>query len=183
MLATMLGALRGRPEAHHGARHTPPARCERYVTRGVPAGVLPFKQQGSVSILARSRLVATEVAVLAGILVLGACGGPASSSLHRGGIRANTLSSMKAEVVPAGGMRVNYGDASIVVPFSWRTLLPGVTTCAENVVLLGNAVNSCPAEHAPGSRFLRSPPGPPCSAPGRHPPNHQRPRRNPPRTL
>lgn len=84
----------------------------------------------------RSHLLGTLVAVL----ILGGCGRSASQTVA-------TPSATQA-AVPAGEMRVNYGNASIVVPADWQTLLPGATACGlsatDNVVLLGNAAEGGP---------------------------------------
>lgn len=53
----------------------------------------------------------------------------------------------------AGEKRVNYGDASIVVPANWRIVLPGVRPCGpgvtDNVVLLGTSGKEQPRCQAP----------------------------------
>jgi hypothetical protein len=105
--------------------------------------VASARRGGPSSGSARSRRVVTKVSLLAALLALGACAAPASPSPHADGTRAASSSLAVDKAVPAADMRVNYGNASIVVPASWRTLLPGVTTCAEDVVLLGSAAGSC----------------------------------------
>jgi hypothetical protein len=105
--------------------------------------VASAQRGGPSSGSARSRRVVTKVSFLAALLALGACAAPASPSPHADGTRAASSSLAVDKAVPAGDMRVNYGIASIVVPASWRTLLPGWATCVEAVVFLGSAAGSC----------------------------------------
>jgi hypothetical protein len=85
----------------------------------------------------RARLGVTWIA---GALIVGGCGGAATH-------HDQTASSETA--IPTGDLRVNYGNASVVVPATWQVLEPGATICGptavDNVVLLGNATESGPA--------------------------------------
>ncbi|HWG72996.1 MAG TPA: hypothetical protein VG184_02960 [Acidimicrobiales bacterium] len=105
------------------------------------------------------------IGALAGILVLGGCGAAGSQTLRSSNGQTGTTTSPPASqaAVAAGYMRVDYANASIVVPASWKTLLPGVTTCGPNAtkdaVLLGGAAEggpSCgPGQAAAPTSFAR----------------------------
>ncbi len=96
-------------------------------------------------------------------MVLAGCGGSRSRTISSGDAETTTLDTAPTGTttpVPAGHIRVNYGNASIVVPNKWQIFQPGVTTCdsspIENVVLLGNAALGGPSCGSGASRASTS---------------------------